>query len=214
MAKKIWGYARVSTREQNLARQYFELEKYVERQNIFEDQKSGKDFNREGYKRLKAAVRDGDELYITSIDRLGRNKQMIKNELHFFKNNGVIVHILNFPQTLIDVEDERQRSIMDLVTNLLIEVFSFMAEEEREYSRLRQAEGIAAWRRTGVTKTGHPYGRPKKIVAPQDWNRVLMLLNEKRIKTRDAWKLLNVSKNTYYRLRHAEKNVKPIDAPA
>ena len=206
MGKRKYGYARVSTKEQNLARQIHELKKYVKQEDIFTDLQSGKDFERLQYKKMKEEVCSGDEIYVMSIDRLGRNKQLIKEELQYFQKHGVILHILNFPQTLINIEDERQKSIMDLVTNLLIEVFSFMAEEERKMIRERQAEGIAAWRRTGQTKTGRPYGRPKKDVSEKEWDKIETLLKEKRIKTRDAWKLLNVSKNTYYSLLHARKN--------
>lgn len=209
MTKTVFGYARVSTKEQNLARQIHELEKYVRKENIFSDFMSGKDFDRPQYKKLKEALCAGDELYIASIDRLGRNKQLIKEELQYFQRHGVIVHILNFPQTLVSVEDEHQKSIMDLVTNLLIEVFSFMAEEERKMIRERQAQGIAAWKRTGQTKTGRPYGRPKKEIAERDWDKVEALLQEKRIKTTDAWKLLGMSKTTYYRFLRAKKTSVP-----
>ena len=208
MSKKIWGYARVSTREQNLARQLYELQKYVNKEDIFVDKQSGKNFDREQYKQLRAIVREGDEIYIKSIDRLGRNKEGIKDELQYFKKRGVHVHILDFPQTLVAVDDEHQKAVMDMVTNLLIEVFGFVAEEERNMIRARQAEGIAAWRRTGRTKTGRPYGRPRKEVSEQAWDNVRALVREKRIKTTQAWQLLGVSKNTYYRLirRRAQEN--------
>ena len=199
MGKK-YGYARVSTKEQNLERQMHELKKYVKPEDIFADMQSGKDFDRIQYKKLKEEVGSGDELFVKSIDRLVRNKDGIKEELQWFKKRGVHVHILDFPQTLIAVEDERQKSVMDLVTNLLIEVVGFMAEEERKLIRSRQAEGIAAWRRTGQTKTGRPYGRPRKEVSDREWEKVLSLIQEKRIKTKEAWKILGIAKNTYYRL--------------
>lgn len=201
-----FGYARVSTKEQNLNRQIHELKKYVKQEDIFMDLQSGKDFERLQYKKLKEEVCPGDEIYVMSIDRLGRNKQLIKEELQYFQKHGVILHILNFPQTLINTEDERQKSIMDLVTNLLIEVFAFMAEEERKMIRERQAEGIAVWRRTGQTKTGRPYGRPRKAISEKEWEKIEILLKEKHIKTKDAWKLLNVSKNTYYRLLYSKQS--------
>lgn len=209
MAKRKMGYARVSTKNQNLARQIHDLEKYVRKEDIFSDFMSGKDFERPQYKKLKEELCAGDELYVTSIDRLGRNKQLIKEELQYFQRHGVIVHILNFPQTLVGVEDEHQKSIMDLVTNLLIEVFSFMAEEERKMIRERQAQGIAAWQRTGQTKTGRPYGRPKIEISERDWAKVEALLKEKRIKTNEAWKLLGLSKTTYYRILRSKKGSVP-----
>ena len=110
---------------------------------------------------LKEKVREGDELYVKSIYRFGRNKEAIKEELKFFKRKGVAVHILNFPQTIIPIENEYQMRAMELVNNLMIEIFGFIAEEERENIRRRQAEGIALWKKTGKTRTGRPYGRPK-----------------------------------------------------
>ena len=200
MAKEIWGYARVSTKEQNLERQFVELRPHVPNaENIISDKQSGKDFDRPGYLSLKERVREGDELFITSIYRLGRDKDAIKDELHFFKEKGVSVHILNFPQTMLEISDEHQKSIMELVNNLLIEVFSFIAQEERENIRRRQAEGIALWRKTGKTKTGRPYGRPKTKV-PSNWKKIYSLWKDKKLKTKEAWYLLKISKNVFYRL--------------
>ena len=101
-------------------------------------------------------------MYVKSIYRLGRNKEIIKEELSYFKKKGVHVHILNFPQTMVEVNNKSQNNIMELVNNLLIEVFSFMAEEEKENIMRFQAEEIVIWRQTGKTKTGRPYGRPKR----------------------------------------------------
>lgn len=200
MAKEIWGYARVSSKDQNPERQLVELRKYVPKaENIISDKQSGKDFDRPGYQSLKERVREGDELFITSIYRLGRDKDAIKDELRFFKKHGVIVHILNFPQTMLAVSDEHQRSVMELVNNLLIEVFSFIAQEERENIRRRQAEGIALWRKTGKTKTGRPYGRPKTKL-PSNWKKIYALWKEKKLKSKEAWYLLKISKNVFYRL--------------
>ncbi len=206
MAKKIWGYARVSRKEQNIQRQLYALKKYVQPENIFSDFQSGKDFDRVQYQKLKALVREGDEIYVKSVDRLGRNKEGIKEELQYFKRNGVHVHILDFPQTMVSVEDEHTKSVMDMVTNLLIEVFGFVAEEERKMIRARQAEGIAVWKRTGRTKTGRPYGRPRKEISQKMWDDVNALIKEKRIKIKQAWALLGVSKNTYYRLLRRKKS--------
>ena len=204
MAKEILGYARVSTKEQNLERQLVELRRYVPKaKNIISDKQSGKDFERTGYKSLKERVREGDELYVKSIYRLGRDKDAIKNELRFFKDKGIIVHILNFPQTMIEVNDEQQKSVMELVNNLLIEVLSFMAQEERNNIRRRQAEGIALWRKTGKTKTGRPYSRPK-IQFPSTWKKIYVLWKEKKLKSKEAWYLLKISKNVYRLVKEYE----------
>ena len=199
MGKEIWGYARVSSKEQNLTIQMIELAKYVPKlENIFSDKQSGKDFDRPRYKMLKERVREGDELYVKSIYRFGRNKEAIKEELKFFKRKGVAVHILNFPQTMIPIENEYQMRAMELVNNLMIEIFGFIAEEERENIRRRQSEGIALWKKTGKTRTGRPYGRPK-IKMPSNWEKVYNLWKEKRIQSKEAWTLLKVSKNIFYR---------------
>lgn len=208
MGKEIFGYARVSTKEQNLTVQLIELAKYVPKiENIFSDKQSGKDFERPGYKLLKEKVREGDELYVKSIYRLGRDKDAIKDELKFFKKKGVIVHILNFPQTMIGIENEYQRRAMELVNNLMIEIFSFIAQEERENIRRRQSEGIALWKKTGKTRTGRPYGRPK-LKMPSNWQKIYNLWREKRIQSQEAWALLKISKNTFYRFvkEYEEKN--------
>ena len=208
MAKEIWGYARVSTKEQNLARQITELRQYVpKKENIYTDQQSGKDFDRSDYKELKGKVRAGDELYVKSLDRFGRNKRLIKDELQWFRDKGVLIHIIDFPQTMIEVKDERQRDILDLVTNIVIEILSYMAEEERKNIRARQAEGIRLWKETKTTKTGRPYGRPRKEI-PSNWNKVYDLWKNKQIKSKEAWLLLKVSRNTFYRLvKEYEENL-------
>lgn len=208
MAKEIWGYARVSTKDQNLARQITELRQYVpKKENIYTDQQSGKDFDRSDYKELKAVVRAGDELYVKSLDRFGRNKRLIKDELQWFRDKGVLIHIIDFPQTMIEVKDEQQRDILDLVTNIVIEILSYMAEEERKSIRARQAEGIRVWKETKTTKTGRPYGRPQKEI-PSNWNKVYDLWKNKQIKSKEAWLLLKVSRNTFYRLvKEYEENL-------
>lgn len=198
MTKKIFGYARVSTKEQSLERQLYELRKFVPEENIFADKISGRTFDREEYRKLKMVVREGDEIYVKSLDRLGRNKQLIKDELQWYRDNGVRVRIIDFPQTLIDTTDERQKDILDLVTSILVEVLAYLAEDERKTTRARQAEGIAVWRRTGITRTGRPYGRPR-VELPPNWDKIYTAWRKKLIKANEAWRLLEVSKNTFYR---------------
>jgi DNA invertase Pin-like site-specific DNA recombinase len=153
----IYGYARVSSKEQNLDRQLMELSKYVPRENILTDKASGKDFERDSYKALKGALglRKGDVLYITALDRLSRSKEGLKKELAWFKENEITVRILDLPTTLIEVP-EGQEWIREMITNILLEVLSSMAEQERLTIRKRQAEGIAA-----AKAKGKHLGRPK-----------------------------------------------------
>lgn len=126
-----WGYARVSTIYQNTDRQIQALEKYgIPKQDIFVDKQSGKNFERQGYLLLKENVlRSGDTLVVKELDRLGRNKEAVKEELENFKSRGIRVKILDVPTTLIDCEE--QGWVMDMVSNILIEVMSSIAEEER-----------------------------------------------------------------------------------
>lgn len=133
---RIFGYARVSSTEQNLDRQLLELKKYVPEENIVVDKQSGKTLLRPGYQALKGALglRAGDTLYITSLDRLSRNKEDIKGELNWFQNQGIRLMILDLPTTLIQVP-EGQEWIVDMVNSIIIEVLSSIAQQEREMIR-------------------------------------------------------------------------------
>ena len=146
----VYGYMRVSTKAQNLNRQEDALLEFgVEKDNIFADKESGKDFDREKYQEMKSILKRNDVLVIKELDRLGRNKKMVKEELEYFKNNGIRVKILNIPTTLIDFP-EGQEWIMDMVNNIILEVISSIDEEERKKIKARQAEGIAAAKAGGV----------------------------------------------------------------
>ena len=146
----IYGYMRVSTKAQNLNRQEDALLEFgVEKDNIFADKESGKNFDREKYQEMKSILKRNDVLVIKELDRLGRNKVMIKEELRYFKDNGIRLKILNIPTTLIDIQ-EGQEWIIDMVNNILLEVMSSIAEEERRKIKTRQAEGIAAAKAGGV----------------------------------------------------------------
>ncbi|WP_066827726.1 recombinase family protein, partial [Clostridium tepidiprofundi] len=152
---RIYGYARVSTKEQNLDRQLIELKKYVDDNLIFTDKVSGKDMNRESYQLLRRIVQSGDVIYITSLDRLGRNKEQIKQELEYFKEKCVRIKVLDIPTTMVDL-NAGQEWILDMVNNLLIEVLSTIAEHERKAIKRRQADGIKAAKEKGIK-----FGRPK-----------------------------------------------------
>ena len=143
---KIVGYARVSSKEQNLDRQLVALRKYVPEDMIVTDKASGKDFNRAGYQSLKVGIGKlvkGDTLYIKSLDRFSRNKEDAKKELQYFSEIGVRVKILDIPSTLAEIA-AGQEWILDMINNILIEVLTSIAENERLTIHARQAEGIAA----------------------------------------------------------------------
>ncbi len=192
---KVLGYARVSTKEQNLDRQIAALEKFVEPQNILFDKASGKDLERKSYMALKGALglRAGDTLYITSLDRLSRSKNDIKNELEWFKANKVTLRILDLPTSMIEVP-EGQEWIRDMITNILVEVLASMAEQERLTIRKRQAEGIAA-----AKARGKHLGRPK-IQMPDSFHPYYSEWKAGRITARQAMKSMGLCSSSFYKL--------------
>ncbi len=158
---RTYGYARVSSKDQNVDRQVDVLKGYVpEERNIFIDKASGKDFERDAYKALKLCLRDGDTLYVTSIDRLGRTKTGIIDELRELRKIGVIVRILDLPTTMLQDTGD---GLIDVINNIMIEMLAYIAETERRNIRKRQEEGIAAAR-----KRGKKFGR-KKNELPDGW---------------------------------------------
>jgi DNA invertase Pin-like site-specific DNA recombinase len=151
---EIFGYVRVSSKEQNEDRQLKALKDYCKElkfHNIYIDKASGKNFQREQYIKLKEKLRSGDVLIVKELDRLGRNKEMIKQELEYFKSNKIRIKILNIPTTLMDMP-EGNEWVFDMINNILIEVLGTIAEEERNKIRTRQAEGIAIAKANGVYK--------------------------------------------------------------
>lgn len=195
MQTKEFGYARVSTTHQSTDRQVEALKNYgINERDIIIDKQSGKDFNRTGYISLKEnMLRPGDTLVVKELDRLGRDKQMIKEELEYFKANNIRVKILNIPTTLISVDG--QGWVMEMVSNILIEVMASIAEEERLKNHQRQSEGISAAKAKGVE-----FGRPK-IKKPDNFEEVMEKVSSGEIKTVDAMKLLNVKKTSFYKLK-------------
>lgn len=197
MSKQIFGYARVSTKEQNLDRQIEELKKYVENErNIITDKASGKNFERDGYKSLKTFAREGDEIYIKSLDRLGRNKDQIKDELKEFKDRGIIVRVLDVPTTLINLSQfgNMQKAILDMINNILIEVLGTIAEQERNTIRTRQTEGIAI-----AKAKGKHLGRPKAEY-PKNFELYYTQWKNKDITAVKAMEFLGLKRTTFYKL--------------
>ena len=194
-----FGYVRVSSKQQNEGRQIETLKKYVNVNNIIIDKSSGKDFDRPEYQLLKSkTLRAGDELFVCTLDRFGRNKEQIKQELKYLNEKGINVHILDIPTTMANY-DENSKWIQDMVNNIIIEVLGAMSEQERLNIRRRQAEGIALWRKTGQTKTGRPYGR-RPIEKPKNWDKVYKMWKEKTIKGVEAMRLAGLKKNSFYKL--------------
>lgn len=195
MENRTYYYARVSSRDQHLDRQLaaFAAMGAAER-DIITDKESGKDLNRSGYTALKTTLlRRGDTLVIKSLDRLSRNKADIKNELQYFKNNGIRLKVLDIPTTLIDYP-AGQEWVLDMANNILIEVLSSIAMQERETIRQRQAEGIAA-----AKAKGKHMGRPK-AKKPDNWTEVIALWRSGHITAKEAMRRTGVKRSTFYAL--------------
>jgi DNA invertase Pin-like site-specific DNA recombinase len=193
--QKQFGYARVSTAHQNTDRQIDALLEYgLEERNIIIDKQSGKDFERVGYLALKnTMLRSGDTLVVKELDRLGRNKRMIKDELEWFKAHGIRVKILNVPTSLMECEG--QDWILEMVSNILIEVMASIAEEERAKNHQRQSEGIQAARNKGVV-----FGRPT-VTKPENYEAVMERVSKGEITAVQAMKIMGVHKTTFYKLK-------------
>ena len=145
MAAKTYYYARVSSDGQNLSRQVeaFKADGADDDRYIIKEKQTGRDFERPAYQAMKTQMlREGDTLVVTSLDRLGRNKSGIKEELEYYKKHDIRVRILDLPTSNVSV-GEGQEWILDMVNNVIIEVLASIAEQERITIRKRQAEGIA-----------------------------------------------------------------------
>lgn len=201
MDKRTYYYARVSSKEQNLDRQIdaFKALGATERE-IITDKESGKDTNREGYKALKNAIlRSGDTLVVKSLDRLSRNKIDIKNELQYFKDNGIRLKVIDLPTTMMDLP-EGQEWIFEMVNNIIIEVLGTIAEQEREAIRRRQAEGIAS-----AKAKGKKLGRPS-ITFPDNWKTVYSCWKSGEITAKVAMEKTNTKRTSFYKLVNMYEN--------
>ncbi len=179
MKEKIYGYARVSSAEQNEMRQLVALKDVgIEKQNIFVDKQSGKDFERPKYKRLMKKLKPGDLLYIQSIDRLGRNYVEIQEQWRILtKEKMVDVIVLDMP--LLDTRKGKDL-LGTFIADLVLQILSFVAQAEREQIRNRQAQGIAEAKRRGVK-----FGRPKKKV-PSNFKSVVAKWKQCKITGKQA----------------------------
>lgn len=218
MGKEV-GYARVSSREQNLDRQLIALRQYVPDEMIVTDKASGKDFNRPGYQSLKVGIGKlvkGDTLYLKSLDRFSRNKEEAKKELQYFSELGVRVKILDIPSTMIDIA-EGQEWILDMINNILIEVLTSIAENERLTIRSRQAEGLAAMPidegsgKKVSKKTGQCIGRPP-IPFPDNFEEYYSKWKNKELTAVATMKILHLKPNSFYKLVHQYEGKNPADS--
>lgn len=195
MDSRTYYYARVSSKEQNLDRQLAAFASLgASEREIITDKESGKDLNRSGYTALKTAMlRSGDTLVIKSLDRLSRNKADIKNELQYFKDQGIRLKVIDLPTTMMELP-EGQAWVFDMVNNILIEVLGTIAEQERMTIRQRQQEGIAA-----AKAKGKHLGRPG-LVVPENWREIYSAWRNGEITAKDAMEGTGLKRTSFYKL--------------
>lgn len=196
MENRTYFYARVSSASQKLDRQILAFKNLgATDRDIITDVASGKDMNRPGYQALKTTIlREGDELVVLSLDRLGRSKEGIKDELKYFKDHKIRVKILDLPTTMVEFP-EGQEWVADMVNNILIEVLGAVAQRERENNRIRQKLGYEASRKKGLVKFGRP-----SIKKPENWDTIYYDWRWKKITTEKAIELTGLKKTTFYKL--------------
>lgn len=190
----IYGYIRVSSRDQNEDRQLLAIQQLsIAQENIFIDKQSGKDFQRPQYKKLVRKLKKDDVLYIKSIDCLGRNYAEILEQWRILtKNKGIDIVVLDMP--LLDTR--RGKDLMGtFLSDIVLQVLSFVAENERENIRQRQAEGIAAAKARGVR-----FGRPEKEL-PDNFEALVQAWEREQLPLSDVLDLCQISQSTFYRRR-------------
>ena len=195
----IYGYVRVSTREQNEERQIIAIKECgVEKQNIFIDKESGKDFERRSYKRLIKNIRKGDVVIVKSIDRLGRNyNEIIEQWRKVTQIKKADIIVMDMP--LLDTTKNKDL-FGTFISDLVLQILSFVAENERVNIRQRQAEGIAAAKARGMK-----FGRPKKYRA-EEFVELYKRVKKGEVNKKQAMEIMGACETTYYRVMREEKH--------
>lgn len=192
----LYGYVRVSSRDQNIARQVVALEQFGV-DHIFTDKQSGKDFERPQYQELLSLLSPGDVLVVKSIDRLGRNYAEILTQWRIItKERQAAIVVIDMP--LLDTRNSRDLT-GTLIADIVLQLLSYVAETERSFIRQRQAEGIAAAKARGQRF------RPKPMEHGPEWDECERLWKSKSISAREAGARLGVSHNTFLRWMRAKK---------
>lgn len=187
-----YAYARVSAADQNLNRQIDSFIEYgVSKNNIFADKKSGKDFNRENYIKLAKKLKKGDLLIIKSIDRLGRNYDMIIEEwTRVTKTIGADIIVMDMP--MLDTRSRSENLTGKFISDIVLQLLSYVAQKERENINARQKEGIASARRRGIR-----FGRPE-IVLPSSFISIVAAYKRHEISFDEALRHADMRKSTFY----------------
>ena len=205
MAK--YYYARVSKKDMNETRQIESFLKIgADTQEIFIDKKTGKNFDRPKYKELKNILKPGDELYVHELDRLGRNKSMILEEIRWFQTNNITLRSLDIPTTLQEYSSEN-RLIGEMINNILIEVYATLAQQELERKEKRQREAIDAMPIDEETGKILNYGRKATTIEDvKPYFDYFELVEEGHLTPSKAMKLMNVKKTTFYKYKKIWKD--------
>lgn len=200
MEIRRFGYARVSSKDQNLARQISALkEAGIDKRNIFTDRQSGKDFDRPGYRKLVEKLQKQDELYIKSFDRLGRNYNEILEQWRFLtKVRGINMIVLDFP--LLDTRHSSGGVTGEFIADLVLQILSYVAQVERENTHQRQKEGIREAQRRGVR-----FGRPR-LPIPDEFDKVADAVRQKKISLRKGAGMLGISYTTLRNWMKSQEN--------
>jgi len=200
---RVHGYVRISTSEQNEARQLKALrEQGIVDRDIYIDKVSGKSFNRPSYQRLLNVIRNGDLVVILSIDRLGRDYSEVQEQWRYITQEiGANIKVLDMP--LLDTTTDPNNLDNRFIADLVLQILSYVAQKERESIRQRQRQGIDSMpvidgKRVSV-KTGLPMGRPS-IEKPENWNEVYIEWKAKKITAITAMQMLDLKPNTFYKL--------------
>lgn len=196
----IYGYVRVSSRDQNEDRQLIAMnEMGIKKKNIYIDKQSGKDFDRPRYKKMLKKFKSGDILYIKSIDRLGRNYDEILGQWRILtKEKFVDIVVMDMP--LLDTREKDGSLTGRFIADLVLQILSYVAQTEREFIKKRQAEGIAAAKARGVK-----FGAKRKPV-PDGFEKVKNDWQNGKISVRKAGEILNIPASTFYKWCKEEKS--------
>lgn len=188
-----YGYVRVSTKEQNIDRQLVEMyAQGLSDKMIFIDKQSGKNFERDEYQKLKKKLKSGDLLIIKSIDRLGRNYDMIIDEWRTLVNDmNVDIQVLDMP--LLDTRTEGKNLVGKFISDIVLQILSFVAENERENIKKRQAEGIRI-----AKEKGKHLGRPK-LKLPKNFTIIANQYKKKEITLAEALLSLKMNRSSFYK---------------
>lgn len=193
MAIRNFAYIRCSTKDQSEARQLDAIKNLeIDERDVYIDKASGKDFDRPEWQALKRSIRSGDILYVKSLDRLGRNKEGILETWRWLMNNKIEVVVLDMP--ILDTRKYKElKGVGELITDLVLQILAWLAEEERINIKGRQREGIDAAKLRNVK-----FGRPK-IEVSDNFKAIYERWNRKEITAKTAMELLELKPNTFYR---------------